>query len=235
MQPGGGQVLIDAGLGDHAPVADQNDLSDPEPVAHLAHLARQGHRIRGVAGKHLDGHRAALGRAEHAVDHLWPVAAVVAGIAQLRQFAGRAFEVAGGDVEHHQPAFGEMAPGELAFDGGLAPTEPVHAVVELVHGGALDTEQGGEGCAAFRAQFPLQAQLGAGAQQAADDQGQRQAALAAGTVKQDPVEFAGLRHAQDGAGGAVGAAGPDRGGSVAGVEDGAALQGLAQGIDGVFG
>ena len=59
--------------------------------------------------------------------------------------------------------------------------------------------------------------------------------MAAGTVKQDPVEFAGLRHAQDGAGRTVGAAGQDRGGSVAGFEGWTALQGLAHGIDGVVG
>ena len=105
----------------------------------------------------------------------------------------------------------------------------------LVHRGALDAEQGAQGRAAFPAQFPLEAQLGAGAQQAAGDHGQRQAALATGAVEQDPVELAGLRHAQDGAGRTVGTAGKHRGGAVAGVEDGAARPSLARGIDGVLG
>ena len=68
-----------------------------------------------------------------------------------------------------------MAFRELALDGGLAQGEPVHGVVEVVGGGVAEVEQGGEGGAAGGAEFALDAQLGAGAEQAGDDHGEGEA------------------------------------------------------------
>ena len=111
-----------------------------------------------------------------AVDDLGAVGAVVAG----GELAAGALEVAGGDVVQGEGAGGEVAFRELALDGGLAQGEPVHGVVEVVGGGVAEVEQGGEGGAAGGAEFALDAQLGAGAEQAGDDHGEGEGALAAG-------------------------------------------------------
>jgi hypothetical protein len=52
-------VCGDAGLGDHAAVADQDHVIEPEALLELLDLARQRHRIGGVTVEHLDGDRAA--------------------------------------------------------------------------------------------------------------------------------------------------------------------------------
>jgi predicted small lipoprotein YifL len=64
----------------------------------LPNLRRQRHRIGGIAFKHLDRDRAAIGRAHQADDNLRPITTVVAAVAMLRQFAAASFEVSGGDV-----------------------------------------------------------------------------------------------------------------------------------------
>src|SRR5438309_6900511 len=49
----------------------------------LVDLRRQGQRIGGIAFKHLDCYRAAVGRAHQADDNLRPVTTVVAAVAML--------------------------------------------------------------------------------------------------------------------------------------------------------
>ena len=50
-------VLGDARLGDHAAVADQDDVVEVEALLELLDLRCQRHRIGGVALEHLDGNR----------------------------------------------------------------------------------------------------------------------------------------------------------------------------------
>ena len=117
------------------------------------------------------------------------------------ELAAGALEVAGGDVVQ-----GEVAFRELALDGGLAQGEPVHGVVEVVGGGFAEVEQGGEGGAAGGAELALDAQLGAGAEQAGDDHGEGEGALAAGQGEEQGVELEAAGSAE-GEGGAVVAGG----------------------------
>ena len=69
----------------------------------------------------------------------------------------------------------------------LAVGEPVHGVVEGIDLGVVEGEQGGQGGLAGRAELALDAQLGAGLEQAADDHGEHEGALAAGLVEEQAV------------------------------------------------
>ena len=147
--------------------------------------------MRGSAvlpGKAFHGHRAALGVAQQAVVDLGAVAAVVARVAADGQRAAGPLDKAGGELVQGQAAVAEVALGELALDAGLAFEEPVHGGVEVVDGGIVEVEQVGQGGLAGGAEFTFEAQLGAGLEQAGEDQGQGQRALAAGLVKEDAVE-----------------------------------------------
>ncbi len=134
------EVGVDAGLGDHAAVADQGHALQAEALAQDLHASGEGVRVGGVAGEGLDGDGAALGAAQQAVDDLGAVGAVVAGVAAGGELATGALEVAGGDVVQGEGAGGEVAFRELALDGGLAQGEPVHGVVEVVGGGVAEVE-----------------------------------------------------------------------------------------------
>ncbi len=225
------EVGVDAGLGDHAAVADQGHALQAEALAQDLHASGEGVRVGGVAGEGLDGDGVALGAAQQAVDDLGAVGAVVAG----GELAAGALEVAGGDVVQGEGAGGEVAFRELALDGGLAQGEPVHGVVEVGGGGVAEVEQGGEGGAAGGAEFALDAQLGAGAEQAGDDHGEGEGALAAGPGEEQGVELETVGSAEDGADGAVLAGGAEgEGGAV--VAGGELVgEGEAEQVDEVLG
>ena len=70
VEAGALDVLGDARLGDHAAVADQDDMVEVEALLELVDLGGQRHRIGGVAVEDLDGDRTAVGRAEQAIDDL---------------------------------------------------------------------------------------------------------------------------------------------------------------------
>ncbi len=163
------EILVDAGLGDHAPVADLGDAGQSEALAQRGHLVGDRVGVGGVAGEGLHGDRATIAIAQQAVHDLRSVGAVVAGVAVRGELAAGAFDVAGGEVVEGEGAGLEMARGEMALDGGLALGEPVHGLVEIVGGGVGDVEEGGEGGAAGGAELALDAQLGAGLEQAAGE------------------------------------------------------------------
>ena len=197
------EILVDAGLGDHAPVADQGGAGQSEALAQRGHLVGDRVGVGGVAGEGLHGDRAAIAIAQQAVHDLRSVGAVVAGVAVRGELAAGAFDVAGGEVVEGEGAGLEMARGEMALDGGLALGEPVHGLVEIVGGGVGDVEEGGEGGAAGGAELTLDAQLGAGLEQAAGDHGKGEGAAA--------VELEALGGAVEAAGaeGECGAVGTD--------------------------
>ena len=70
VQAGGLDVVGDARLGDHAAIADQDDMVEVKALLELLDLCRQRHRIGGVAVEDLDGNRAAVGGTEQAIDDL---------------------------------------------------------------------------------------------------------------------------------------------------------------------
>ena len=230
----GREVAVDAGLRDHAAVPHQHHPPDAEAVADLAHLAGQSHRVAGVAGEGLDRDRTAIAGAEEAVDDLRAVAPAIPRIAALRHGAGVALHVARGHVVEDEIVLSEMAPGELALDRALSRAQPVHGGVEFVDADAFDAEQGGEGGCAGRSQLALDAQLGAGPDQAGDDHGDDEGPAAIGPVEDDAVEADVAKGAENGADGAVRPAGAQFDVGVVGIEGGSALEGAFEGFDGVF-
>ena len=86
VEPIGPQFGVDAGLGDHAAVADQHDMVEAEASLELVDLGAKGSGIGSVAVKHFDRHRAAVGRAQQTVDDLQFARLAVAVVAK----AGRA-------------------------------------------------------------------------------------------------------------------------------------------------
>ena len=197
-------------------------------------LAR-GRRVAGVAGEGLDRDRTAIAGAEEAVDDLRAVAPAIPRIAALRHGAGVALHVARGHVVEDEIVLSEMAPGELALDRALSRAQPVHGGVEFVDADAFDAEQGGEGGCAGRSQLALDAQLGAGPDQAGDDHGDGRGPLRrSGPVEDDAVEADVAKGAENGADGAVRPAGAQFDVGVVGIEGGSALEGAFEGFDGVF-
>ena len=123
---------VDAGLRDHAAIADQHDMVEGEAVLQLGDLIGQGQRIAGVSFEHLDGDRAAVGRAEQAIDDLQLALLAVAAVAALGQRAAAAFHVARGDVvEHQRPAF-RWRLASAASIAGWRSQQPVEGRVKLV-------------------------------------------------------------------------------------------------------
>ena len=73
IQTSRAQCLLDARAGQHAAVADHHHALQVETLLQLVDRCRQRQRIGGVAFKHLDRNRAAVGRAHQANDNLRPV------------------------------------------------------------------------------------------------------------------------------------------------------------------
>ena len=107
-------------------------MIEPKALLDLVDLGGQRARIAGVALEHLDRHRAAVGRAQQAVDDLQLALLAVAVVAEPRQLAAAALQVARGDVVEHQRAVAQMLAGERLLDRRLALAEPVERDVELI-------------------------------------------------------------------------------------------------------
>ncbi len=90
----GSDVLGDARLGDHSAVAHEDHMVEVEALLQLLDLCRQGHRVRRVAVKDLNGDRAAVGSAEQAVGDLQRALPAVAAVATLGERTAAAFHVA---------------------------------------------------------------------------------------------------------------------------------------------
>ena len=85
-----------------------------------------------IALEHFDGDRTAFRRAQETEDDLRPVAAMIAAVAELRQFAAPPLEVARGDVVEHEHAVLEVTLCEGLLDAGLAAAQKVEGGVKLV-------------------------------------------------------------------------------------------------------
>jgi hypothetical protein len=73
--------LLDASLGDHAAIADQNHALELEALLELFDLVRHRRGIADIAFEHLDRHRAALGRAQQSDHDLQLAPLAVAAVA----------------------------------------------------------------------------------------------------------------------------------------------------------
>ena len=68
VEPGRSQLVANAGRGDHPAVPDQHHPRQAKALLELVDLRGERHQVGGVAGKHFDGHRTAVGRAQQAKD-----------------------------------------------------------------------------------------------------------------------------------------------------------------------
>ena len=87
VEPRRGDLGVDARLRDHPAVADQHHMRQREALLDLVDLRGERARIGGIALEYLDRHRAAVRRAQQAVDDLQLALFAVAVVAALRQFA----------------------------------------------------------------------------------------------------------------------------------------------------
>ena len=150
-----------------------------EKLFKLGRLAGEGHRVSGIAGEHLDRHRTAVRSAQETIDDLPFAALAVTVVAKLGKPAATAFQIARRDVVEHQGATGEMAFGKHRLDRWLAHQKPVECAVEFVlidhpetqlfakgRGRCLGRKRAGGG------------ELGAGTEDAIDDEGEDEVAAA---------------------------------------------------------
>ncbi len=136
----GGQVLADAGAGDHAAVADEHDLLQAEAEAQLIYLRGHGFGVAGVAGENFNGNRTSLGVGEESKNELRVTGFVVAGVAEFSQGTVPAFEVSRGQVvENHGPIL-ELTFGQFPLNARLPFEQPVHGSVEFGVAGRIEAE-----------------------------------------------------------------------------------------------
>ena len=134
VEPGRLEFFLDAGAGDQAAVADQHHPLQPEAVLDLGNLTGERGRIGGIAFEHLDRDRTAVGGAQQPDDDLRLVAPTVAAVAEARQRAAAALEIARGEIVEDEATVLEMAPGERLLDRRLSPAQPVERRVDLLGG-----------------------------------------------------------------------------------------------------
>ena len=103
-----------------------------EALLDLVDLRGERPGIGGVALEYLDRHRAAVRRAQQAVDDLQLALLAVAVVAALRQFAAAPLDIARRHVVEHQHAVPQVLAGERRLDRRLALHEPVERDIELV-------------------------------------------------------------------------------------------------------
>ena len=228
VQPGRLEVLADARRGEHAAVAHQGDAGDAEALADAPHPGADRGRVGGVAGERLDGQRAAVGGAQHPEDDLRLALLAVAAVAVGGQRAEPPFEVAGADVVEDQGGVAEVADGEAGLDPTLSSEQPVEEGEHFAAGDGAEAEQGAEAGVGGVGREPAGGgELGVGSEDAGDDGGEGEGALAAGLAVEGALEAELAAGAEDGGDVAVGPGAFDVeevGGVVAGdaaLEDGA--------------
>ena len=145
VEPRRGDLGVDARLRDHSAVADQHHMIKREALLDLVDLCGERARIGGIALECLDRHRAAVSRAQQAVDDLQLALLAVAVVAALRQFAAAALQIARRHVVEHQRAGAQMLARERPLDRLLALAQPVEGDVEFVFVNRSKTEASRQG------------------------------------------------------------------------------------------
>src|SRR5438874_2738769 len=103
-----------------------------EPLLELVDLGRKRGGVAGIAFEHLDGDRAAVGRAQQAINDLQLAALAVAIVAEPGELAATPLQIAGGDVVEHQRAILQMEPRQRGLDLGLTLQQPIKRHIELI-------------------------------------------------------------------------------------------------------
>ncbi len=132
VQPRRVDFLPDARLGEHAPVAHQDDLRQPEALTQLLDLRPHRGRISGITRKDLDRHRTAGGITEQAELNLQRASRPVPRGVARGQGTGGALHVHRGQVIEHQGTVGQVALRQRPLDAVLALEQPVHGTVQVI-------------------------------------------------------------------------------------------------------
>ena len=236
-RPTGNRSVLMRAEVDHASVAlPARYLSDPEAVPDLADLGGQRGRVGGVAGEDFDRDRTAVSGAEQAEDHLLFPLLSVAVVTEGGQRALLPLEVGRGHVVEDQGGVVKMPAGKTLFDPGLAVAEPVEHVEQLVSRDAPEAEQDPEAAVGgLGGQGPGGGELRGRVDEACDDGGQCEVALATGLSVEDAGKTELGRQAEQGRHMPVWQRPSDGGGIVEGFKDDAALEESADGVDDGFG
>ena len=193
--------MPDARAGDHAAVADQDDIGETKALAEFVDLGRHRFRIGGVAGEYLDGDGATLGVGEQAKDDLWVSGLVVAGMAEFGKRAMTAFEISGGQIVEHQAAVREVTFGEFPLDAGLLGEQPVHSLVEFGLIGGIHMEQLAETAVeGVGVKAASGSEFGCGVDDAGHDHSNDEIAVVAGKGVENGVELEVTEAVEDGHG-----------------------------------
>ncbi len=131
-----------------------------------------------------------MGVGEQAKDDLRVRGFAVAGVTELGERAMAAFEISRGQVIEHQAAVGELALGQLLLDARLSWQQPVHGLVEFGLIGGIDLEQLAETAAeSVGVKSASGGEFGSRVEDAGDDHGEDEIAVAAGTRVEDGIEM----------------------------------------------
>ena len=189
--------------------------------------------VAGGAFEYLDRDGDAVGGAQQAEHDLQGAALAVAAVTTLRQRAAVSLEVTGSQVVQHEGVVVQMALCQALLDTALAAHQPVHRGVQLVFIDSPQVQHLAEsGDGALRGEGAGGGELGAGVDDAGDDQGKDQVAQAAVGASDESMQVELLEGAEDGGDVAVrGAAQAGEGGF--GIDQGLALEGSADRIDDV--
>ncbi len=235
-QPRGPEVLADAGVGQHPPVAGHDDPREREAPGELLDPGGHGAGVGRVALEDPGGHRTALPVAEQGEDDLKLAAPAVAGAAALGRRALRALEVHRGQIAEHERAVLDMPGRQSPLDARLPPQQPVHRLAELlrrrVFGAELLARRVG---LRLGGEAPGGGELRAGVEDAGGDHRRRQGAHPRGTAVEQPLEAQLPRRARDGGDMPVGSGAQDLEGVVHRLQGDAALEQDAQPPDDLVG
>ena len=152
-------------------------------------MGAEGGRVAGRAFEDLDGHGAAVGRAEQAIDDLQLALLAVAVVAELGERAAAAFHVARCHIVEHERAAAEMAPGQRRLDRRLADRQPVESAVELLLVDGTEAELGPEaGAGGLRRERARRRELRAGIEDPADGEREDEIPAAVALRSNEPIE-----------------------------------------------
>ena len=207
-------------------------MAEVEALLELADLRGERLRVGDIAREHLDRHRAAIGGAQQAIDDLQLALLAVPVVAQARERAATAFEIARRHVVKHQRVAPQVAPGERGLDRRLAGEQPVERRIQLVLGDLLQPEHRAQAGGGGRGSERLGGrQLRGRGEDAADDQGDRELAAALAGRAEQAVEADLAQRAEHGGDVTMRQRADDAQRCLPGRDDGAALEQGTQPFD----
>src|SRR5580658_7883206 len=185
-----GQVLADAGAGDHAAVSDEHNLPEAEALPQFIHLRGHCFGIGSVAAENFDGDGTPACVGEETKNDLRITGFIVAGVAEFRQWTVTAFEVSRGQVVENYSSIPKLAFGQFLLDAGLPFQQPVHGGVKLGFVNGVQCEQLAETAVkSIGVKAAGGGEFGGGIEDAGDDHRDDEIALTAGLRIDNGIEL----------------------------------------------